>query len=76
MPFEIKTNDIYEYDYDVVAMLSVLSRNGYTLTITPIKYTDRNTLMIEIGEIDESFMEQPLVKNDAEYEAAVFAGVI
>jgi hypothetical protein len=55
MPFEIKTNDMYEYDYDVVAMLSVLSRNGYTLTITPIKYTDRNTLMIEIGEIDESF---------------------
>lgn len=55
MPFEIKTNDIYEYDYDVVAMLSVLSRNGYTLTITPIKYTDKNTLMIEIGEIDESF---------------------
>ena len=55
MPFEIKTNDMYEYDYDVVAMLSVLSRNGYTLTITPIKYTDKNTLMIEIGEIDESF---------------------
>jgi hypothetical protein len=55
MCFEIKTNDTYEYDYDVVAMLSVLSRNGYTLTITPIKYTDRNTLMIEIGEIDESF---------------------
>lgn len=55
MPFEIKTNDIYKYDYDVVAMLSVLSRNGYTLTITPIKYTDKNTLMIEIGEIDESF---------------------
>jgi hypothetical protein len=75
MPFEIKTNDMYEYDYDVVAMLSVLSRNGYTLTITPIKYTDKNTLMIEIGEIDESFSE-PLVKNDAEYEAAVFAGVV
>lgn len=55
MCFEIKTNDMYEYDYDVVAMLSVLSRNGYTLTITPIKYTDKNTLMIEIGEIDESF---------------------
>jgi hypothetical protein len=75
MCFEIKTNDTYEYDYDVVAMLSVLSRNGYTLTITPIKYTDKNTLMIEIGEIDESFSE-PLVKNDAEYEAAVFAGVV
>lgn len=55
MPFEIKTDDTYTYDYDLVGMLSVLSRNGYTLTITPIKYTDRNTLMIEIGEIDESF---------------------
>ena len=55
MPFEIKTDDTYEYDYDLVGMLSVLSRNGYTLTITPIKYTDKNTLMIEIGEIDESF---------------------
>jgi hypothetical protein len=55
MPFEIKTDDTYAYDYDLVGMLSVLSRNGYTLTITPIKYTDRNTLMIEIGEIDESF---------------------
>jgi hypothetical protein len=31
--------------------------------------------MIEISEIDESFME-PLVRNDAEYEAAVFAGII
>lgn len=55
MPFEIKTDDTYAYDYDLVGMLSVLSRNGYTLTITPIKYTDKNTLMIEIGEIDESF---------------------
>lgn len=55
MPFEIKIDDTYAYDYDLVGMLSALSRNGYTLTITPIKYTDKNTLMIEIGEIDESF---------------------
>ena len=55
MPFEIEIDDTYAYDYQLVGMLSMLSRNGYILTITPIKYTDKNTLMIEIGEIDESF---------------------
>jgi hypothetical protein len=55
MPFEIKTDDIYTYDYQLVGMLNMLSRNGYIVTITPIKYTDKNTFMIEIGEIDESF---------------------
>jgi hypothetical protein len=55
MPFEIKTDDTYAYDYNLVGMLSMLSRNGYIVTITPIKYTDKNTFMIEIGEIDESF---------------------
>jgi hypothetical protein len=77
--FEIKVDEDYYYDTDVTSLLSVLSRNGYTLTITPIKYdgeySNKNALMIEIGEIDESFSE-PLVKNDAEYEAAVFAGVV
>lgn len=73
--FEIKVDESYWYDSDITSMLSVLSRNGYTLTITPIKYDSKHSLMIEIGEIDESFRE-PLVKNEAEYEAAVFAGVI
>ena len=37
-----------------------LLANGYTLNITPCKYNDdKYTVMIEIGEIDESFIPQP-----------------
>jgi hypothetical protein len=57
--FEIKVDGNYYYDTDITSLLSVLARNGYTLTITPIKYngeySHKNTIMIEIGEIDESF---------------------
>lgn len=37
-----------------------LLANGYTLNITPSKYSrDRHTVIIEIGEIDESFYPEP-----------------
>lgn len=37
-----------------------LLANGYTLNITPCKYSgDKYTVMIEIGEIDESFYPEP-----------------
>ena len=37
-----------------------LLANGYMLNITPCKYSDdKYTVMIEIGEIDDSFIPQP-----------------
>ena len=39
-------------------VVSGLLYNGYTLNLTPCKYSDKcYTLMIEIGEIDDSFIE-------------------
>ena len=37
-----------------------LLANGYVLNITPCRYNDgKYTVMIEIGEIDDSFISQP-----------------
>lgn len=37
-----------------------LLANGYVLNITPCKYSDdKYRVMIEIGEIDNSFISQP-----------------
>lgn len=44
-------SDMYVYQ-----ILAGLFKNGYSVTINPAVYPDgRNTLMIEIGDIDESF---------------------
>lgn len=41
-----------------------LLANGYVLNITPCKYNDKKyTVMIEIGEIDDSFIPQPTEMN-------------
>ena len=51
-----------EYFNDMVAddVIHGLLANGYTLNITPCKYNrDKYTVMIEIGEIDESFYPEP-----------------
>lgn len=37
-----------------------LLANGYVLNITPCKYNNnKHTVIIEIGEIDDSFISQP-----------------
>ena len=41
-------------------VLEGLLSNGYTLHLTPCRYSENEyTLMIEIGEIDESFLPEP-----------------
>lgn len=50
------------YFNDMVAddVIHGLLANGYALNITPCKYSDdKYTVMIEIGEIDDSFIPQP-----------------
>lgn len=50
------------YFNDMVAddVIHGLLANGYVLNITPCKYNDdKYTVMIEIGEIDDSFIPQP-----------------
>lgn len=49
------------YFNDMVAddVIHGLLANGYVLNITPCKYNDdKYTVMIEIGEIDNSFIPQ------------------
>ena len=42
-----------------------LLANGYVLNLTPCKYPNNEyTVMIEIGDIDDSFIPQPKVDND------------
>ena len=47
-----------------------LLANGYVLNITPCKYNDdKYTVMIEIGEIDDSFIPQPTGESNNEIVA-------
>ena len=42
-----------------------LLANGYVLNITPCKYNaDKYTVMIEIGDVDDSFIPESKVDND------------
>ncbi len=53
-------NDIYCDD-----VIHGLLANGYVLNITPCKYNDDEyTVMIEIGEVDDSFI--PQLKTESE----------
>lgn len=56
---ELNTNSCF---CDALAddVIHGLLANGYVLNITPCKYNDdKHTVMIEIGEIDDSFIPQP-----------------
>lgn len=60
---ELNTNSCF---CDVLAddVIHGLLANGYVLNITPCKYNDdKYTIMIEIGEIDDSFIPQPTEMN-------------
>ena len=56
---ELNTDECF---HDMLAddVIHGLLANGYVLNITPCKYNDdKYTIMIEIGEIDDSFIPQP-----------------
>ena len=56
---ELNTNECFN---DMLAddVICGLLANGYVLNITPCKYNNNKyTVMIEIGEIDDSFIPQP-----------------
>lgn len=56
---ELNTDECF---HDMLAddVIHGLLANGYVLNITPCKYNnDKYTVMIEIGEIDDSFIPQP-----------------
>ena len=45
-----------------------LLANGYVLNLTPCKYNkDKYTVMIEIGDVDDSFIPEPKVDNGLQY---------
>lgn len=56
---ELSTNECFN-DMLCDDVIHGLLANGYVLNITPCKYTDdKHIVMIEIGEIDDSFIPQP-----------------
>ena len=62
---ELNTNSLFNECDDVIHGLLA---NGYALNLTPCKYNyDKYTVMIEIGEIDDSFIPQPKVDNGLQY---------
>lgn len=53
--FEIKTDKYFD-SYRGDDVIRCLLEQGYILTITPVKYNDdKYSMMIEIGDIDDSF---------------------
>ena len=61
---ELNTNECFN---DMLAddVIRGLLANGYVLNITPCKYSNyKYTIMIEIGEIDDSFIPQPTEENN------------
>lgn len=60
---ELNTNSCF-CDVLMDDVIHGLLANGYVLNITPCKYNDdKYTVMIEIGEIDDSFIPQPTEGN-------------
>ena len=60
---ELNNNECFNdlFCDDVIRGLLV---NGYVLNITPCKYNeDKYTVMIEIGDVDDSFITEPKVDN-------------
>ena len=56
-------SDIYCHD-----VIHGLLANGYVLNITPCKYNDdKYTVMIEIGDVDDSFIPESKVDNGLQY---------
>ena len=56
---ELNANECFN---DILAddVIHGLLANGYVLNITPCKYNSyKYTVMIEIGEIDDSFIDKP-----------------
>ena len=60
---KLNNNECFN-DLVCVDVISGLLANGYALNLTPCKYDyDKYTVMIEIGEIDDSFIPEPKVDN-------------
>ena len=56
---ELNANECFN---DMLAddVIHGLLANGYVLNITPCKYSSyKYTMMIEIGEVDDSFIDKP-----------------
>ena len=61
---ELNNNECFNdlFCDDVIRGLLV---NGYALNLTPCKYNDgKYTVMIEIGDVDDSFIPQPKVESE------------
>lgn len=52
--FELRVDEEFR-DMNVETVIETFLQNGYILTLTPIQYDTHNTIMFEVGDIDESF---------------------
>lgn len=55
--FEFRVDEEF-HDMEVNDTIETFLRNGYVLTLTPIKYNTHNVVMFEVGNVDESFQRE------------------
>lgn len=52
--FEFRVDEEF-HGMDVNDTIETFLRNGYVITLTPVRYNTYNAIMFEVGDIDESF---------------------
>ena len=55
--FEFKVDKEF-YGMNVNDTIETFLKNGYVITLTPVRYNTYNAIMFEIGDIDESFTRE------------------
>ena len=55
--FEFRVDEEF-HGMDVNDTIETFLRNGYVITLTPVRYNTYNAIMFEVGDIDESFARE------------------
>ena len=55
--FEFRVDEEF-HGMDVNDTIETFLRNGYVITLTPVRYNTYNAIVFEVGDIDESFARE------------------
>ena len=55
--FEFRVDEEF-HDMNVNDTIETFLKNGYVITLTPVRYNTYNAIMFEVGDIDESFARE------------------
>lgn len=55
--FEFRVDEEF-HDMEVNDTIETFLKNGYVLTLTPVRYNTYNIIMFEVGDIDKSFARE------------------